>query len=276
MKHALAILREEDSFLDEWIAYHRILGVDHFILYDDDPRQNLRSLLRKHEAYVTVYDWADDYHLTQGRNRQTCAYEHSLHHTNCQWVAFIDADEFIVLRKHESIHHFLDDFRDAEAVVLTWHVFGHNGYYKNPDGLITESLIKRQAQPGKMMKSIVKREAVVAVPNAHRCQMATPRSVFDANHNRFSKELYPGKTDVAHINHYICRSFEHWMGRVTRGEVAFSPTTYPKKAAWRYEEEACLRMFVKQSATFNEIVDEYMLKYCDHIRRYLSTLTDPS
>jgi hypothetical protein len=34
-----AILKEEDSFVEEWVAYHRLLGVDHFYLYDNDPRQ---------------------------------------------------------------------------------------------------------------------------------------------------------------------------------------------------------------------------------------------
>ena len=32
-----AILKDEDAFVEEWVAYHRILGVDHFYLYDNDP-----------------------------------------------------------------------------------------------------------------------------------------------------------------------------------------------------------------------------------------------
>lgn len=266
-----AILRAEDPFLDEWLAYHRLLGVDHFLLYDDDPRQNLRSLVDKHRAYTTVFDWSDGYHLGSGRNRQTKAYEHSLRQTTCRWIGFIDVDEFIVLRKHQDLIEFLADFRDANAVVLTWHVFGHNGFYSNPKGLITESLTRRQAAPGRMMKSLVRREFVLAVPNAHACTMANHNAVFDANHNRYTNDYYPGKTALAHVNHYMCRSFENWMARVDRGEVAFTPTTYPKDAAWRYDEKACLKKFVELTKTFNEMVDEYMLKYADPIRQFLAT-----
>lgn len=32
-----AILKYEEPFLDEWIVYHRMLGIDHFYLYDDNP-----------------------------------------------------------------------------------------------------------------------------------------------------------------------------------------------------------------------------------------------
>jgi len=49
-----AILKDEDAFVEEWVAYHRILGVDHFYLYDNDPRQPLSEILARHRDYVTV------------------------------------------------------------------------------------------------------------------------------------------------------------------------------------------------------------------------------
>jgi Glycosyltransferase family 92 len=269
---AVAILRAEDPFLDEWIAYHRLLGVERFVLYDDDPRQNLRVLLQKHLDYITIFDWKDGYHVAPGRNRQTRAYEHALRNTCSEWLTFIDGDEFIVLRNHDSIQEFVSDFGSSQAIVLTWHVFGHNGHFSNPKGLITESLTRRQKEPGRMTKSIVRPEYVIAVPNAHACKMRNHRLVHDANQRVYTNDPYPGKTSTAHVNHYMCRSFENWMSRVGRGEVAFTPDTYPKDAAWRYDERACLKKFVELTRTFNETVDEYMLKYGDSIRQYLARL----
>ena len=49
-----AILKDEDPFVEEWVAYHRLLGVDHFYLYDNDPRQTLSEILALHRDYVTV------------------------------------------------------------------------------------------------------------------------------------------------------------------------------------------------------------------------------
>src|ERR1019366_7951356 len=172
-----AILRAEAPFIDEWLAYHRLMGVDHFLLYDDDPRQNLGTLTERHRAYVTVFGKAEFDCTPDGRNRQTRAYEHSLKQTRCRWVALIDVDEFIVIRKHPTIVEFLREFENAEAVALTWHMFGHNGYFENPSGLITESLARRQAEPGNMRKLIVKREDVLSVKGAHACQMRRARRI---------------------------------------------------------------------------------------------------
>ena len=46
-----AIFRDEAPFLDEWIAFHRLMGVEHFFLYDngsvDNPRSNSRPTWTK-------------------------------------------------------------------------------------------------------------------------------------------------------------------------------------------------------------------------------------
>ena len=41
----------------------------------------------------------------------------------------------------------MNEFDGAGAVALTWHVFGHNGYFENPTDLITASLTRRKAAP---------------------------------------------------------------------------------------------------------------------------------
>jgi hypothetical protein len=265
-------VRAEDAFIDEWLAYHRLLGVAHFLIYDDDPRQHLRGLLAPHAAYITVFNWSDFANFKVGRNRQTQAYEHAVTKSHTAWIAFIDIDEFIVLRQHLSIGDFLSSFDDVAGVALTWHMFGHNGYFVDPPGLITEALTKRQRLPGNMKKLIARREMILAVRGAHVCKMSRPKSIVDANHRLYTPEHYRGKTHLAHINHYFCRSFETWMRRVTRGEVAYAPGTYPPREAWRFQRDACLRKFVEIAATCNEVNDAYMTTFSDSIKRYLRSL----
>ena len=52
------------------------------------------------------------------------------------WITFIDGDEFIILNEDTSLKAFLADFQGYDSVVLNWHVFGHNGHYDNPSGLV--------------------------------------------------------------------------------------------------------------------------------------------
>ena len=267
----VAILKGEEPFIDEWIAYHRIIGVDHFFLYDNDPQGPLRHLLEPYAEYVTVIDWPGTHEELPGRNTQTKAYEDSLRRIRHTWVAFIDGDEFIVLRQHPNLPQFLAGFDDVGAVLLTWHLFGHNGYETNPKDLITVALTRRRATPGRRTKSINRVEAIASITSAHHCNLHPGHLMVDANKRPYSSDLYAGKTDVAHINHYMCRSHENWMKRVDLGAVAFTKDNYPrnKDHRWRFDRALAQKKFVEIAVEMNEIADDYMLKYAEPIRAFL-------
>jgi hypothetical protein len=271
----VAILRDEQRFVEEWIAYHRVIGVDRFFLYDHDPSRPLRSLLHAHESYVAVVDWSGDLSALPGTTAQLKAYTHALGllPSDCSWVAFIDGDEFIVLRRHARLGEFLAGFDRFATVVLNWHSFGHNGYYDDPPGLITASLTRRRAAPSPRTKTITRPEAIASISSAHGCVLRFPGLPADANGRIYRKFLYPGKTDVAHVNHYGCRSFRRFMARVERGDVSFSKETpdLPAEHRWRLDEELCLRQFVQSIAKdHNEMLDDYLLRYESAIRAHMA------
>jgi hypothetical protein len=171
-------------------------------------------------------------------------------------------DEFIVLRRHDHLATFLASFDDFGSVRLNWHVFGHNGYYDDRDGLLTTALTRRMATPSPRTKAISRPEAVFAIESAHLCSLKSGWRTAEANGRPYTDDLYPGKTEVAHINHYPCRSFLSWMGRVERGDVSFDRADVPAEHAWRFDPHLCLRQFVETVAKDkNELVDEYMLRY---------------
>lgn len=270
----VAILKGEEPFLDEWLVYHRMLGVDHFFLYDDDPAFRLESFVAPHREYVTVIPWHGMDRDLPGRMNQIKSYIHSVVKFACHfaWVGFIDIDEFVVLRQHESLKVFLAGFSDVSAVSFNWHVFGHCGFYENPTDLITASLIRRMWLPSTQIKTFTRPEAIADIGSPHACGLLYGCHV-DANGLDFKMELYPGKTDKACINHYQCRSFKHWMQRVSRGDVNFKPGEAPDTEQWRLSEEACLRQFVTTVAlNKNEYVDEFMLGFKDRIEEAINKL----
>jgi hypothetical protein len=270
-----AILKDEDRFVEEWVAYHRLLGVDHFYLYDNDPRLPLSRILERHADYVTVIEWPVEHEddCFEGRTKQTKAYMHFLRNYGhgWRWVAFIDGDEFIALSEHPDIKDFLREFAEFDSIALNWHVFGHNGYFEDPPGLITECLTRRMKEPRCMVKSITKTESVSYVDSPHECELRPGSRRVDANKERYRPALYPGKTRVAHINHYQCRSFKNWMSHLSRGEAGTRPDDHGN--AWRFTEEGRLRQFVTQIASDkNEYVDTSMVQWSDRIKGYLASL----
>jgi len=275
---AVAIVKGEDRFIGEWLVYHRLLGVSHFFLYDNDPKLPLRSLLGASASFVTVIDWPGDPTAGwPGRNLQIKTYTHALagKAASYTWVTFLDPDEFIVLRKHDTLPDFLSSFENVGSVRLNWHVFGHNGYYEDPQGLVTAALTRRMAAPSPRTKAISRTEAVSSIDSAHYCRLKRGWRTVDANGRPYAEALYPGKTERAHINHYQCRSFLTWMGRVTRGDVSFDRSTVPADDRWRLDEHLCLRQFVETVARDkNELVDDYMLRFETPILTHLAARSD--
>ena len=279
----VAMAKDEDAFIHEWLAYHRIMGVSHFYLYDNDSRTPLRDVVKSHADYVTVIDWPGRHADIAGReprggtthlrNNQTKAYEDSLRYVREPWVAFLDVDEFIVLRHHAALPEFLASFPVAGAIRLTWHYFGHDGHFDTPEGLVISTHLRRRAAPARMHKSINLTRAILTVPNAHDCVLARPHDrAVDANGRPYSPDPYPGKTAAAHINHYVYRSFRDFMARVERGEAAFTKADAPPHQRWRFEPEGRLRKFVEDAKDMNELVDDYMLRFAEPVRAYLGAL----
>jgi hypothetical protein len=271
---AVAIVKGEDRFIEEWLVYHRLLGVNHFFLYDNDSKLPLRSLLSAYENFVTVVDWPGDPTASwPGRNLQIKTYTHALacNAASYTWVTFLDPDEFIVLRRHDTLPIFLSSLGEVGSVRLNWHVFGHNGYYEDPNGLVTAALTRRMAAPSTRTKAISRTEAVTSIDSAHCCRLKRGWRTVDANGRPYSEALYLGKTDCAHVNHYQCRSFLTWMGRVRRGDVSFDQSNVPADHRWRLDDHLCLRQFVETVAKDkNELVDDFMLRFESRIATQLA------
>jgi hypothetical protein len=257
----VSILRGETRFIDEWIIYHKLIGVNHFFLYDDDPDLPLSRYLEPHSAYVTVIPWYERHQAMEGRNRQTKAYMHALTELAGEflWISFLDGDEFLVPRKHSSFSAFLEGFDETVGTVsLNWHTYGHNGFYDDPPGLITSSLTKREWRASVYCKSVSRVTAISGMHTVHFPKLKEGFSRVDANGRPFSDPVYDGKTAVAHINHYLCRSFSTWMSRVDTG----NPTDDEPGHEWRTSKEGCLRRFIETIAVDNnEVTDLYMVGF---------------
>ena len=257
----VAIARNEEPFLDEWLLYHRLIGADHFFIYDDNIAPGLEEFLSPHKGYTTVIRWHDIHQNFSSlrSDRQTKAYTHAAEHllTGYQWAAFIDIDEFIVLDKHRNLKEFIVSLKKTRIITLDWHIFGHNGHYENPTRPITSALTRRKLSPAKTWKCIARCDTIMGFGTPHLCKRTRGHRT-EAG-------------DSAHINHYMCRSFTNWMSRPDRGEACDVPLDPTNN--WKRTKEGCLRRFVTDVALdWNEHVDEYMLKFKPELERAIRTI----
>ncbi len=171
--HALAIcatIRDEGRHLREWVAFHRLLGVEYFWLYDNFSKDRPQDVLaeEREQGVVEIVPHAVPFH--EGGQRR--AYQDCLERFGAQtkWLAFLDVDEFLTPLKAPSLPEALLRFQDHPAVVVNWLIFGSSGR-QDRAGLLTIEAFTRRAPTtwvrNQRVKSIVQPARTEEVLGAH-------------------------------------------------------------------------------------------------------------
>jgi hypothetical protein len=109
------IFRNAALHMLEWLAFHRLIGVDRFILYDLGSTDGTAALIARSRfnRYVTVIDW-------QERGGRAEAYAHfcSHHAPSFTWAAIVDPGEFLHPCESDSLRSELPRYDAFSAVVL--------------------------------------------------------------------------------------------------------------------------------------------------------------
>lgn len=132
-KHNLsicAVFRNEAPYLKEWIEYHRLIGVDHFYLYNNNSVDRFREVLNPYikQGIVSLVQWPDrlgtlidKYPFMWTLSTQIPAYENAAGWRTpkeTKWLAFVDIDEFLVPADGNTIIEILERHDESPGVVL--------------------------------------------------------------------------------------------------------------------------------------------------------------
>ena len=122
-------MKNEAPYIVEWVAYHRAIGVDNFLIYTNDCSDGTSEILdRLQEMGVLQHRNNDNW---KGNSPQQYALNQALKEDvikNAEWVIHIDVDEFMNIRMgNGTLPEFLAQFPDVTNVAMTWRLFGHNG-----------------------------------------------------------------------------------------------------------------------------------------------------
>ena len=217
-----AIFKNEAPYLLEWVAFHRMIGVDHFVLYDNGSDDGGSDRLRRSRLadHVTLIDWPD-------RPGQYSAYSDFVaHHAKSYtWAGFIDLDEFIHPLAENSLRSLLDHprYTGFSAVLMHWAVFGPSGHTRRPEDLVTASYTRRvqlHDEVNTHVKSIVRTADLLGVgQNPHVFQTSGPSC--DATGK--AVPTIPLQETACHetliLNHYFTWSREDWDAKTKRGRA---------------------------------------------------------
>ena len=201
-----AIAKWEERYIDEWIQHHLDLGFDRIYVYDNSDANTLRHLPQRYGGKVHVTHWP-------GPVRQYEAYNDfvSKRRFTPMWTAFLDVDEFIVLKTHPNIKAFLWEHCHRGAVSLNWMLFGSSGQTRYRPEMVRRRFLRRGERPDHHVKSIAYMPDVLAVDNAHSPVLVGGARQRDTAGHEFTGPFHAdGPVDVAVVHHYFCKSKEEY------------------------------------------------------------------
>ncbi len=215
-----SIFKNEAPYMKEWIEYYKLLGVEHFRLYNNGSTDNYRQVLDPYieNGDVTLVDWPTD-HSKLARKAgwvwftQFPALTDAIFYFTgtAKWLAIIDLDEFIVPAHQDDLLSFLEEYESEAGVLINWQNFGTSGIWDiPPDKLMIEVLTKKAKEKSSYnypVKSIVRPERVNIEGTCwcpHTWDYFSGYGWILPNHKKWRF----GEIDVskARINHYVHRS----------------------------------------------------------------------
>lgn len=264
-----AILKNEALYIDEWINYHLLLGIDKFYLYDNESSDEVKNILKPYIEKGIV-----DYTYLPGRAKQLDAYIDALHkgRGKSKYIIFIDLDEFLVLSKpnaelFETIEFLFKKNQKTSAIAVNWYVYGSSGYINKPEGLVIENYKYRapdDAEPNRLVKVIVNPWFVKGFYNPH--SIWSVNGYFTKNEKgkivSSAENLYPDNSyEFMRINHYYCKSQEETKIKFERG---LATDEIDIKRKWSEFER------FDRNEIYDYILEPYVDKVKESIKRYES------
>lgn len=120
----ITMFQNEADYLKEWIDYHRKIGFDHFILFNNYSTDDYKEVLQPYvdDKIIDLYDWTEpDFPKCQIRANQ---WGLNFLKNKAKWVALIDVDEFIVPKNTKNIKRFLKEYEPYAGIIINWQLFG--------------------------------------------------------------------------------------------------------------------------------------------------------
>lgn len=127
-----SVFKNESQDLVEWLEYHRMIGVDHFYLYNINSDDNYIDVLDPYlkSGVVSLINWPELYPCT-GEDiwmlgSKLTAYEHASKYRSIQetkWLVLLDVNEYLVTQSKENLLEYLRNCTQADAICVSRYAY---------------------------------------------------------------------------------------------------------------------------------------------------------
>ncbi len=220
------IAKNETPYLEEWVNFHRAVGVEHFFIYDNESDIPISETLNKYikNGIVTVKYFP-------GKGKQFDAYNDCLNNfgNKSKWISFIDCDEFILPKSADNVPDILKNYESFGGLGVSWILFGAS---ENRSGLVIEDCVNGSDSSffeNRHIKSIVQPEKTIkAGSDPHHFVYKPKFGCVSEKFNNIKGPFAPSSTDIIQLNHYFIKSFKEFETKVNRGRADVPDNRNPR------------------------------------------------
>ncbi|MXQ09151.1 glycosyltransferase family 92 protein [Alphaproteobacteria bacterium GH1-50] len=238
----LTTMRNEGPFILDWLAHHRVVGVERFLIYTndcDDGTDRLLDLLAA-EGIVTH---RDNPYRKNGGAPQRAAFRAAPSEpdvTAAGWILPLDVDEYLTIRPGEGrISDLMNAAPEGTVFSIPWRIFGSGDRVTFEDRPVTEQfhMAAPDFAPRPLQawgfKTLYRNDGAFAKIGVHAPRQLDPERQAGVTWLDGSGRPFPEREwqegwrmtpatagyGLAQINHYAVRSAESFLVKRDRGRT---------------------------------------------------------
>jgi hypothetical protein len=260
-----SIVRDERHHILEWLAFHALVGAEHFWLAVNDPEgETMERRLAAPIASGLV-----SLRLMPGDAQQLTAYAWGIEaarDANCEWVAFIDADEFLIPQVHAGLPQTLEEYEAYAGVAVNWVQFAAKNVEHRPESVLASNVwrLPLDEPSNRHVKLIARPGDLDAFRDPHSAAFRHGRFAVTQHGEPVRGPLAPITGTRVRLHHYFLRSREDFEAKIRRGRA-----DVPPRADGQFHRSWAEWDAVTNGATeFDESAARYVPAVQDLLRRW--------
>jgi hypothetical protein len=234
----VAMIKNEVEYIKEWLEYHKLVGVDKFIIYDNNSTDNLKEILQPYiisgEVDYIFYPKTQSDFEKKGKKTeywafQAYAYNDAIkkYRNKSKWIGFIDIDEFIVPVKKNKIIDVINEIKNDvlkrkmfTGLAVNWVTYGFSGHRDKPQGLVIENFTGNDGiHEG--IKSIVNPRTVIRYQVHAALNFFKIEVVNELGKKAYTPDVSQASIEKIRINHYYTKSYAEYSNKIIKSRAGW-------------------------------------------------------
>lgn len=209
--------KNEHKYISEWVYYHLKIGFDHIYVCDTSDDNNMKNCSVFSDYRVTcLHEPLNGLSFGRYQYEFQTKYNNQIFKKEYKWCAFIDVDEFIILKKNKYIKDFLNFINfDKGSLGINWVFFGDNNIENYSEEPLLKQFTRSQYDYNKHCKVIVNTNSVDHFNNPHFAILKDGNQINEKNKiYQIGPWQKDSSIDYIQINHYITKSKDEFFTRI--------------------------------------------------------------